>query len=183
MSVHSSQEDVQVSHRLGFYRFIPVLVIAGLVAAVMSAPLLGQSVAAQGNSQSAKLCQKGGWRLLQTGGGATFTNQDECVRYGAQDGQLQAIRHGNLQLVLDEAPCVYALIGTGFIPNQEYRLAWSWGGSELESDMLTADESGKLPTTYWDPMHEGQTFQAWVYLPSLSLPVAESNLVTCSPSS
>jgi hypothetical protein len=39
-----------------------------------------------GNSDVAKLCQKGGWQTLVRADGSPFASQDECVSYGAQGG-------------------------------------------------------------------------------------------------
>ena len=41
-----------------------------------------------GNSANAKLCQKNGWMNLLRSDGTGFTNQDDCVSYGAQGGTL-----------------------------------------------------------------------------------------------
>ena len=53
---------------------------------------------ASGNSPNAKRCQKGGWATLARAGDAAvpFTSENECVRYGAQGGQLAVVNpcHG-----------------------------------------------------------------------------------------
>ena len=52
----------------------------------------GQALAAGGNSDNAKICQKGGWASpnLQdgTGNALTFSSQDECVAYGESHGRI-----------------------------------------------------------------------------------------------
>jgi hypothetical protein len=49
-----------------------------VVAAVAAAP-----AGAAGNSDNAKLCQKGGWQNLFRSDGSTFKNQGDCISYGA----------------------------------------------------------------------------------------------------
>ena len=39
-----------------------------------------------GNSENAKLCQKGGWMNLVRADGTTFASETECVSYGASGG-------------------------------------------------------------------------------------------------
>lgn len=41
-----------------------------------------------GNSENAKLCQKGGWMNVQGSDGTQFANQDECVSFGAHGGTI-----------------------------------------------------------------------------------------------
>jgi hypothetical protein len=73
-----------------FSRFVPAVAIIGVVLTMaLSGPFLGTaSVAAQGNSQNAKDCQKGGWQFLQTSDGTTFSNQGDCVSAAAQGAAL-----------------------------------------------------------------------------------------------
>jgi len=75
-----------VAHRVRFSRFIPALVTLGIVIALISAPILGQSpaeAAKDGNGVNAKRCQKDGWQQLMTSDGIPFSSQDECVDAGA----------------------------------------------------------------------------------------------------
>jgi hypothetical protein len=48
------------------------------------------ATAGGGNSANAKLCQKGGWRLLVRSDGSSFANEAGCVSYGAAGGTLTA---------------------------------------------------------------------------------------------
>jgi hypothetical protein len=65
------------------------VVIASVVSALA---LSGGALAAKGgNSANAKLCQKGGWQNLMDANGAAFTNQDQCVGYGAGGGAIYAL--------------------------------------------------------------------------------------------
>jgi hypothetical protein len=60
--------------------------------AVVAFAVSGVAFAGGGNSANAKVCQKGGWASpnLQDGSGRplTFASQDECVSFGAENGQL-----------------------------------------------------------------------------------------------
>lgn len=63
-----------------------------LVALVLA--MLPLAVSAQGNSDSAHACQKGGWQTLARSERATlaFASEDECVAYGAHGGTLVAVQ-------------------------------------------------------------------------------------------
>jgi hypothetical protein len=63
-------------------KVISALFVAAATAAIM-VPL---AFAGGGNSDNAKLCQKGGWQNLARTDGSGFNNQDECVSYGAHGG-------------------------------------------------------------------------------------------------
>jgi hypothetical protein len=54
-----------------------------LILAALALPL---SAGAKGNSVNAKLCQKGGWEELKREDGTRFSNQGDCVSYGARGG-------------------------------------------------------------------------------------------------
>jgi hypothetical protein len=65
--------------------------IAGVLAlAVVTLAAGPASAAAGGNSDNAKLCQKGGWVKLFRSDGSRFANQGDCASYGA---------HGNTILI------------------------------------------------------------------------------------
>ena len=72
--------------RPGFRLFALGALCVGLLLACLA--VSGVALAGGGNSANAKKCQKGGWQTLQTSTGGTFANQDECVSYGAQGGEL-----------------------------------------------------------------------------------------------
>jgi len=61
-----------------------VLVVALATAAVFAAGALAGS----GNSASAKLCQKDGWKWAVDSAGGAFANADDCVAYGARGGDV-----------------------------------------------------------------------------------------------
>ena len=57
------------------------------------------SATANGNSENAKLCQKGGWKTLGTSDGQPFVDQGACVSYAAQGGTLTPLP--DLKLAVD----------------------------------------------------------------------------------
>ena len=69
------------AHRLGLVAALVVGVFAALVAG-------GSAQAGGGNSGNAHLCQHDGWRTLTRTDGTLFSNQSDCVSYGAQGGTL-----------------------------------------------------------------------------------------------
>jgi hypothetical protein len=61
------------------------VLVAGAVAVAVSAVAVGPAVAAKGgNNDTAKVCQKGGWKTLVPDAGGTFANQGDCVNDGAR---------------------------------------------------------------------------------------------------
>jgi hypothetical protein len=67
-------------------RFVVVfMMLFGLMAA------LPVAASAQGNSDSAYLCQKGGHAFLVGAGGETFENTGQCTSYAASGGQLSFV--------------------------------------------------------------------------------------------
>lgn len=70
-----------------FCTFVVVLVLSVLAVSfsVEAKPKDGN------NSANAKLCQKGGWQLLQKADGTPFTSEQECVSYGATGGTVVPI--------------------------------------------------------------------------------------------
>ena len=64
-----------------------MVVLAGLVLGI------GAATASDGggNSANAKLCQKNGWMNLLASDGTAFSNQGDCVSYGAQGGILHPV--------------------------------------------------------------------------------------------
>ena len=70
------------------------LLLVGAVALVVAAMGAGPAAAAKGgNSQNAKLCQKGGFADLNDATtGLRFTSQDACVSYGAKGNTYSSLR-------------------------------------------------------------------------------------------
>jgi hypothetical protein len=61
------------------------LLVAGAVVFALSVVAAGPAEAAKGgNNDTAKACQKGGWKTLGPVAGGTFVNQGDCVNDGAQ---------------------------------------------------------------------------------------------------
>ena len=60
------------------------LVLIGALALAVGAVAAGPAAAAKGgNNDTAKRCQKGGWKSLTAQTGAPFANQGDCVNDGA----------------------------------------------------------------------------------------------------
>lgn len=60
------------------------LVLMGALALAVGAIATGPAAAAKGgNNDTAKRCQKGGWKTLNAQTGAPFANQGDCVNDGA----------------------------------------------------------------------------------------------------
>jgi hypothetical protein len=59
------------------------VVLIGVLAVAVSAVAAGPAVAKGGNRDTAKACQKGGWKKLIPDAGGTFANQGDCVNDGA----------------------------------------------------------------------------------------------------
>ena len=60
------------------------LVLMGALALAVGAVAAGPAAAAKGgNNDTAKRCQKGGWKTLTAQTGAPFANQGDCVNDGA----------------------------------------------------------------------------------------------------
>jgi hypothetical protein len=60
------------------------LVLLGALALAVGAVAAGPAAAAKGgNNDTAKRCQKGGWKMLTAQTGAPFANQGDCVNDGA----------------------------------------------------------------------------------------------------
>jgi hypothetical protein len=82
---------------------------------------------AQGNSEHAKRCQKGGWEDLAPSETPTvpFANQDECVRYGAQGGTIVGVQEAEIFLTFrvnltDPNYCDTEVHLRNFAPNTTY---------------------------------------------------------------
>jgi hypothetical protein len=86
-----------------------VLVLMGLVVLVGGGL---QGGVAQGNSDAAHACQKGGWAGLQGTDGTVFANQDACVSYAALGGTL--IARALPSITVNVAPAVDVFGGPGF---------------------------------------------------------------------
>jgi hypothetical protein len=88
---YAFQKEIRVAHRRRISRFIPVLAVLGIVVALLASPMLNQSpaeAAKGGNSQNAKVCQKGGWQNLMTSDGVPFSNEQECTSAGANGAMM-----------------------------------------------------------------------------------------------
>jgi hypothetical protein len=65
-------------------RRLKCLVVIGALTIAVSAAAAGPAAAAKGgNNDTAKQCQKGGWKTLASQTGEPFKNQGDCVNDGA----------------------------------------------------------------------------------------------------
>jgi hypothetical protein len=65
-------------------RRLKCLMVIGTLTVAVSAVAAGPAAAAKGgNNDTAKQCQKGGWRTLASQTGEPFANQGDCVNDGA----------------------------------------------------------------------------------------------------
>lgn len=79
---------------------LALAVLAMLVSALV---LAGGALAADGgNSDIAKLCQKGGWQRLMDSSANQFANEGACVSYGAQGGAIYALARLHVELCPDQ---------------------------------------------------------------------------------
>jgi hypothetical protein len=65
-------------------RTLIVVAVACLALFAVSTAL----AASGGNSENAKLCQKGGWMNFVRADGSHFASEDQCVSYGAHGGTI-----------------------------------------------------------------------------------------------
>ena len=66
-----------------------VAVIAAVTASALMVGVSAAEAAKGGNSENAKLCQKGGWQDLVGSGGQRFASEAECVSHAAQGGTVR----------------------------------------------------------------------------------------------
>ena len=108
---------------------IPHLFFILLVSLLLPASAIA---APGGNSANAHACQKGGWEQLQGTDGTRFSNQGECVSYGAHGGTLESLPM--LQLTLFGGTDVYdgGVSGSGFTPGSTVTvISWNYDGTDV----------------------------------------------------
>ena len=77
-------------------RRLKCLVVIGALTLAVSAVAAGPAAAAKGgNNDTAKVCQKGGWKSLVPDTDGTFANQGDCVNDGAQANSTFSDAHGS----------------------------------------------------------------------------------------
>ncbi|MBA3275643.1 MAG: hypothetical protein H0T72_07605 [Chloroflexia bacterium] len=124
------------------------LVLVGLLVVFGSGMQGGM---AQGNSEAAHACQKGGWEQLKGTDGTLFADQDACVSYAAQGGML--ITRTLPSITVSVAPAVvrasgdpgFTISGTGtnFTPNVWVHFQVQFHGvGTTWSHTFTADSQG-----------------------------------------
>jgi hypothetical protein len=107
-------------------------------------------LAGGGNSGNAKLCQKNGWKQLQTATGDRFTSEEACVSYASQGGTLLVAP----TVTVVSADCASRLLfsieeiffsAAGFTPNSSLTaniVSDSAGATTTVSSPATFDSSG-----------------------------------------
>jgi hypothetical protein len=127
------------------------LVRTAMIVAVTLALSVGVATAnaGGGNSENAKLCQKGGWMNLQGSDGTQFANQDDCVSFGAHGGTLVAIPSNPPSVSLSFTQtseflfCFITVNLSSFTPNTAYSVDLSiLDGFFTGSFPVTTDSSG-----------------------------------------
>jgi hypothetical protein len=89
-----------------------VALLAALASALVFAA--GALAANGGNSDNAKLCQKGGWQTLMDSSANQFANEGGCVSYGAQGGAIYALATLHVELCPDQPFDGICVSTTGF---------------------------------------------------------------------
>ena len=118
-------------------RKLLLVTLAASCAAVVIAP---PGLAANGgNSESAKLCQKDGWRSLYTSAGTPFADQGACVSYAAQGGTLTTRAKTKSQL---DCESLGGTFGADDQTGDTRSLLWSCNGNGVTADaaMFLLDE-------------------------------------------
>jgi len=93
-------------------RRLKCFVVIGALTAAASAVAAGPAAAAKGgNNDTAKQCQRGGWKTLASQTGEPFKNQGDCVNDGAHG-------LGAAQASAGETACA-KLTGSSFTPLQD----------------------------------------------------------------
>lgn len=86
-----------------------ILLVVGMLAAVLALSL--GTTGAQGNSEAAHLCQKGGWKALNEYHDLGFRNTGDCVSFFAKGGELPEPVLGALDLTLSVVDLDESLFG------------------------------------------------------------------------
>ncbi len=138
-------------------RRTPWVVALGFIV-LLALALLPAAATAEGNSDAAKLCQKGGWTLLQGTDGTTFANQNECVSYAAQGGSLMPKVSPTLTATALSATThlgtegfTISVSGTNFAPNQTLYLNFITTSWYLTSGLIASDSGGEFLYSTIDP--------------------------------
>jgi hypothetical protein len=109
-----------------------VLVVCSII--FLTVASLSGSSAAQGNSENAHACQKGGWASLARAEDpdTPFANQDDCVSYGAQGGALVPAQESGPDFSISGGKSTTNVVfsaydgivsGTGFTPGSQVVVA------------------------------------------------------------
>ena len=123
---------------------VALAVLATLVSAFVFA---GGALAAKGgNSANAKLCQQGGWHGLMDSTTTPFSNEDQCVSYGAHSGAIYALASIEVELCANQAfdgICV-STSGFGLKPTTIVATPLLKNGAPVLTDFLIVQADGTV---------------------------------------
>jgi hypothetical protein len=109
--------------------------------------LAGGALAADGgNSDNAKLCQKGSWQTLMDSSANQFANEGACVSYGAQGGAIYALARVHVE-PCDNQPfdglCV-STSGFGLAPTTFVTTPLLKNGTAITTEFLIVQADGTV---------------------------------------
>jgi hypothetical protein len=160
-----------------------------LVATLVAALLVSGSALADrgGNAANAKLCQKGGWQKVMSSSAASFTNQDECVSYGAHGGAIYALARLQVEPCASQAfdgLCV-STSGFGLAPTTFVTTPLLKNGTAVTTEFLIVQANGTVsgsPVAHFEaPCVAGNVYSATatgISADSLSTPTVAGIPVT-----
>lgn len=116
---------------------------------VVASPI---AAAPGGNSANAHACQKGGWESLARAEdpGTAFSNQGECVSYGAQGGTIvpyepfvyNPVVTANMARDESGVYCGTQITATGFAPETTYDAYYLFGSEAIDAPDVKTDADG-----------------------------------------
>jgi hypothetical protein len=126
----------------------------------------GGALASGGNSDNAKLCQKGEWQALMDSSANAFGNEGACVSYGAQGGAIYALARLHVE-PCDQQPfdglCV-STSGFGLAPTTFVTTPLLKNGTPVTTEFLIVPASGTvngLPFAHFEaPCFSGNVYSA-----------------------
>lgn len=162
-------------------------ILAVITLIILIGSVAQPAMARGGNSANAKLCQKGGWELLQRTDGTTFSNQGACVSYSARGGDLVPIapirtpRIYTEQYTITDAHggCDLNLYVEGLSPNTAYWLQATWSGGSFTLQEVT-DANG-AESSGWAIGSLNPSFAYYADAGLTQLVVATTEAFQCAP--
>ena len=139
----------------------------GVLATLVSLVFAGGAFAAKGgNAANAKLCQQGGWHGLMDSATTPFSNEDQCVSYGAHGGAIYALASIDVELCASQAfdgICV-STSGFGLKPTTIVSTPLLKNGAPVLTDLLIVQAGGTVgapPISFFEaPCVAGNVYSA-----------------------